>query len=177
MTPAKIVLSFTLLAVVALGSAQLLPWWRDYSEHMMNKEIIDESDEYHFNQWDWRTENVSCKEALTIGVPKTVEIGVRILAARGALVELGVNPPGRFEWTPLYFKEVRLVGSNAFAIETVRGVRQHAIQHYLDLVADGTIDLTGMLTHTFRLAEWRDAFAAIANQGESRAIKVAFDFR
>ncbi|HZQ84079.1 MAG TPA: zinc-binding dehydrogenase, partial [Acidimicrobiales bacterium] len=113
----------------------------------------------------------------TIGVPKTVEIGVRILAARGALVELGVNPPGRFEWTPLYFKEVRLVGSNAFAIETVRGVRQHAIQHYLDMVADGTIDLTGMLTHTFRLAEWRDAFAAIANQGESRAIKVAFDFR
>ena len=113
----------------------------------------------------------------TIGVPKTVEIGVRILAARGALVELGVNPPGRFEWTPLYFKEVRLVGSNAFAIETVRGVRQHAIQHYLDMVADGTIDLTGMLTHTFRLAEWRDAFAAIADQGTSGAIKVAFDFR
>ncbi|MBV9666132.1 MAG: alcohol dehydrogenase catalytic domain-containing protein [Actinobacteria bacterium] len=113
----------------------------------------------------------------TIGVPKTVEIGVRVLAARGALVELGVNPPGRFEWTPLYFKEVRLVGSNAFAIETVRGVRQHAIQHYLDMVADGTIDLSGMLTHTFRLAEWRDAFAAIADQGTSGAIKVAFDFR
>ncbi|MBV8691853.1 MAG: oxidoreductase, partial [Actinobacteria bacterium] len=63
------------------------------------------------------------------------------------------------------------------AIETVRGVRQHAIQHYLDMVADGTIDLSGMLTHTFRLAEWRDAFAAIADQGTSGAIKVAFDFR
>jgi len=113
----------------------------------------------------------------TIGTPQTVEVGVRILKARGQLVELGVNPPGRFEWTPLYFKEVQLLGSNAFAVETVRGVRQHAIQHYLDMAADGTIDLTGMLTHTFRLTEWRDAFAAIADQGTSGAIKVAFDFR
>ena len=113
----------------------------------------------------------------TIGTPQTVEVGVRILKARGQLVELGVNPPDRFEWTPLYFKEIQLIGSNAFAVETVRGVRQHAIQHYLDMAADGTIDLTGMLTHTFRLAEWRDAFAAMADQGTSGAIKVAFDFR
>jgi threonine dehydrogenase-like Zn-dependent dehydrogenase len=34
-----------------------------------------------------------------------------------------------------------------------------------------------MLTHTFRLEHWRDAFLAIANQGESGAVKVAIDFR
>jgi len=34
-----------------------------------------------------------------------------------------------------------------------------------------------MLTHTFRLAQWREAFLAIANQAESGAIKVAFDQR
>jgi threonine dehydrogenase-like Zn-dependent dehydrogenase len=34
-----------------------------------------------------------------------------------------------------------------------------------------------MLTHTFRLSEWRDAFSALATQDESDAIKVAFDFR
>jgi hypothetical protein len=34
-----------------------------------------------------------------------------------------------------------------------------------------------MLTHTFRLAEWRDAFVALATQDRSDAIKVAFDFR
>jgi hypothetical protein len=34
-----------------------------------------------------------------------------------------------------------------------------------------------MLTHTFSLERWRDAFLAIANQGESGAVKVAFDLR
>ena len=34
-----------------------------------------------------------------------------------------------------------------------------------------------MLTHTFRLEQWREAFMALANQQESGAIKVAFDFR
>ena len=34
-----------------------------------------------------------------------------------------------------------------------------------------------MLTHTFRLDEWRDAFTALATQDESGAIKVAIDQR
>ena len=34
-----------------------------------------------------------------------------------------------------------------------------------------------MLTHTFRLDQWRDAFLAIANQEHSGAIKVAIDQR
>jgi threonine dehydrogenase-like Zn-dependent dehydrogenase len=34
-----------------------------------------------------------------------------------------------------------------------------------------------MLTHIFRLEQWREAFSVLANQEESGAIKVAFDFR
>jgi hypothetical protein len=34
-----------------------------------------------------------------------------------------------------------------------------------------------LLTHTFPLDQWRDAFLAIANQGETGAVKVAFDHR
>ena len=77
----------------------------------------------------------------------------------------------------MYFKEISWVGSNAFGVEEVDGVRKHAIDHYLDLVADGRVDLRPALTHTFRLEQWRDAFLAIANQGESGAIKVAIDQR
>jgi threonine dehydrogenase-like Zn-dependent dehydrogenase len=56
-------------------------------------------------------------------------------------------------------------------------VRQHGIDHYLELVSDGRVDLTGMLTHTVALDDWRDAFVALANQDRSGAIKVAFDQR
>lgn len=113
----------------------------------------------------------------TVGKPETFEVGVRVLKARGTLVKSGVHAPGRWEWSPLYFKEISWVGSNAFGIEEVEGVRRHGIEHYLDLVSAGRVDLTGMLTHTFRLAQWREAFATIANQGETGAIKVAFDYR
>lgn len=113
----------------------------------------------------------------TIGTPSTLEMALRILAARGQVVVTGVNAPGRYEWSPLYFKDARIVGSNAFGVEEVDGVRQHAIAHYLDMVRDGRVDIGAMLTHTFRLDEWRDAFTTIAKQHETGAIKVAFDFR
>jgi threonine dehydrogenase-like Zn-dependent dehydrogenase len=113
----------------------------------------------------------------TIGGPETLEIGVRVLKSRGTLVQTGVNNPGRWEWTPLYFKEIMLAGSNAFGIEEIDGVRKHAIAHYLELVASGRVDLSAMLTQTFRLDAWHDAFIALANQEESGAIKVAFDMR
>ncbi len=111
----------------------------------------------------------------TVGKPETFEVEVRVLKARGTLVKSGVHAPGRWEWSPLYFKEISWVGSNAFGIEEVEGHRQHAIQHYLDLVQDGRIDLTGMLTHTYGLSAWQDAFYAIADQQHSGAIKVAID--
>ncbi|WP_055401821.1 MULTISPECIES: zinc-binding dehydrogenase [unclassified Mycobacterium] len=113
----------------------------------------------------------------TIGKPETFEVGVRVLRSRGTLVKAGVHAPGRWEWSPLYFKEIALVGSNAFGVEEVEGRRKHAIAHYLDLAAGGRIDLRPMLTHTFRLDQWRDAFLAIANQADSGAVKVAFDLR
>jgi threonine dehydrogenase-like Zn-dependent dehydrogenase len=111
----------------------------------------------------------------TVGKPETFTIEVRVLKARGTLVKSGVHAPGRWEWSPLYFKEINWVGSNAFGVEEVEGVRKHGIEHYLDLVADGRVDLTGLLTHTFPLTEWRDAFATIADQEHTGAIKVAID--
>jgi threonine dehydrogenase-like Zn-dependent dehydrogenase len=111
----------------------------------------------------------------TIGKPQTFEVEVRVLKARGTLVKSGVHAAGRWEWSPLYFKEISWVGSNAFGIEEVDGVRKHGIEHYVDLVIDGRIDLTGMLTHTFGLSQWQEAFFTIADQEHTGAIKVAID--
>jgi len=113
----------------------------------------------------------------TISKKETLEAAVSLLKARGTLVKAGVHGPERWEWTPLYFKEISWVGSNAFGFEEVDGVRQHGIQHYLDLASSGRVDIADMLTHTFRLEDWRDAFTALATQDESGAIKIAFDQR
>jgi threonine dehydrogenase-like Zn-dependent dehydrogenase len=108
----------------------------------------------------------------TVSKKASLEVSVRVLKERGTLVKAGVHGPTSWEWTPLYFKEIGWVGSNAFGIEEVDGVRKHGIQHYLDLVADGVIDLSPMLTHQFALDDWRDAFEVLATQQDSGAIKV-----
>lgn len=113
----------------------------------------------------------------TVGAPITTEVAMRVLKEQGTLVQLGVSAPGRFEWTPWYFKELRLVGSNAFGDETFEGRRRHAFEHFFALLRDGRIHLDGMLTHRFALDDWRDAFTTIARQGDTGAVKVAFDFR
>ncbi len=113
----------------------------------------------------------------TVGAPETLEVGVRLAASRGTIVVTGVEPPARFEWTPLYFKEIAIIGSNAFGVEEIDGERRHAMEIYLDLVRRGAIDATAILTHRFPLDRWTDAFLACGDQRTSGAVKVLFEYR
>jgi threonine dehydrogenase-like Zn-dependent dehydrogenase len=85
-----------------------------------------------------------------------------------------VEPPKRFEWTPLYFKELRVVGSNGFGVEDVRGVAKHAMLHYFDFVVAG-FDLTPVITHRFPLERWDEAVLALKDPGRTGAVKVLLE--
>lgn len=107
--------------------------------------------------------------------PQTIEIGVRIVRPRGILSIVGVEAPKRFEWTPIYFKELRVVGSNAFGVEEFRGVRKHAMEHYVDLCAAGEVDLSFLVTHRYPLDDWRTAFRTAIDK-TTGCVKVAITF-
>jgi len=107
--------------------------------------------------------------------PETLEVGIRVVRPRGILSIVGVEAPRRFEWTPIYFKELRVVGSNAFGVERFRGVEKHAIEHYLDLCASGEVDLSSLVTHRYPLEQWRSAFATAIHK-TTGCVKVAFAF-
>ena len=110
----------------------------------------------------------------TIGSVQTVETSLRLVATGGTVVISGVEPPSRFEWTPLYFKEVRVVGSNGFGIEEVGGVAKHAMEHYFDFVAAG-LDLTPVITHRFPLHRWHEAVLTAKNARNTGAVKVLLE--
>jgi threonine dehydrogenase-like Zn-dependent dehydrogenase len=112
----------------------------------------------------------------TVGLPETVEVGIRIATSRASIVVTGVEAPRRFEWTPLYFKEIAVIGSNAFGVEEFEGRQRHAMEIYLDLVRSGRIDVTPILTHRYTLDEYREAFLACGDQGTSGAVKVVFSY-
>jgi len=112
----------------------------------------------------------------SVGLPETLEVAVRVTRSRGCIAVTGVETPRRFEWTPLYFKEISLKGSNAFGMETWDGRRQHAMQWYFEMIREQGYDATAILTHRFRLDDYARAFLACHDQGASGAVKVLFEF-
>ena len=112
----------------------------------------------------------------TIASGETFEVGQRILCTQGKLVFLGVSIPKRFENSLHYFKELEVIGSNAFGIEIFRNKSLHAFQHYLDFLSEGLIDPKLLITHKFPLNAYKDAFTTLANKAESHAVKVLFEF-
>jgi threonine dehydrogenase-like Zn-dependent dehydrogenase len=112
----------------------------------------------------------------SVGTAESMEVGLRICDYRAKIVITGVATPKRFEWTPLYFKEVSIVGSNAFGYEDFHGQRKHAIEIYFDLIKERGLDVTPLLTHRFSLDRYADAFLACWDQGKSGAVKVLFEY-
>jgi len=122
----------------------------------------------------------------TVASRETLETGVRIVKARtrdgdgrplaGAIVVTGVAKPARFEWTPWYFKDLRIIGSNAFAVEEFEGRREHSYYHYFRFLTEGRVDPSLMVTHQFPLADYKDALAVAHEQKKARAVKVVFAF-
>ncbi len=110
-----------------------------------------------------------------VGSAETLESAVRLVGARGTVVIVGVEAPKRFEWTPIFFKELRVIGSSAACVEDFRGRRVHTIEAYLELIAEG-LDVTSIITHRFPLERWREAFAALLDRRVSGAVKVLFEF-
>jgi threonine dehydrogenase-like Zn-dependent dehydrogenase len=112
----------------------------------------------------------------SVGSAGTLAAGLRVARPLSRIVITGVSKPKRFEWTPQYFKEIELVGSNAFGVEEFEGERKHAFEHFLDLLAAGRLDLPRVVTHRFALEDYREALLLAHQKGRNRAVKAVFAF-
>ncbi len=111
----------------------------------------------------------------TVGSPASVEAAFRFVSSRGKIVVTGVEAPTRFEWTPCYFKELELIGCNAFALENFEGRRLHAMEIYMELVKRG-LDLSSLVTHRHKLEDWQQAFVGMFDKTATGVVKATFAF-
>jgi threonine dehydrogenase-like Zn-dependent dehydrogenase len=117
----------------------------------------------------------------TVASRETLETEIRFVKSRknsysGTIIVTGVSSPKKFEWTPWYFKEIRIIGSNAFAIEEYKGYRGHAYEHYFKFLEEKTINPVEMVTHEFPLSSYKKAFLTARNQEKHKSVKVIFSF-
>ena len=111
----------------------------------------------------------------TVSSAETLGVGLRVTRSSGSMVIIGVEPAKTFEWTPLYFKEISIIGSNGFGIEEFEGQRKHAMAWYFDFIQNRGLDVTPIITHHFAMRNYRDAFMTCYDQGKSGAVKVLFN--
>ena len=112
-----------------------------------------------------------------VGSEDSIDDALRFTAPGGTMVLVGLAAiPHRIDWTPIWLKELTVKGSFACSTEQYQGQPIRTYQLALDLLRQGKVDLSPLLTHRFPLAEYRKAFAVLFHKGKHRAVKVAFSF-
>jgi 2-desacetyl-2-hydroxyethyl bacteriochlorophyllide A dehydrogenase len=111
----------------------------------------------------------------SVGSDKTVKDALRWTRGGGTVVLVGANfAPEHLDYSPIIFQEVRLIGSNSHGMEEdFRGKRAGTFETVLALHKEGKIDLSGFVTHTFPVDDYREAIGVFFNKKNDKSIKVA----
>ncbi len=113
-----------------------------------------------------------------IGGARGVEDALRFTTQGGAIVLLGNASTLRgIDWTPLWLKELNVAGTLAYGAHAGHGgASTNAFNEAATLIGERRVELAGLVTHEFTLAEHRKALATARERGGSGSVKVAFRF-
>jgi threonine dehydrogenase-like Zn-dependent dehydrogenase len=103
-----------------------------------------------------------------VGTPAAVTEALRFADGRATVLVLGAAGVSTVDLTPVWFKELAVVGSFCHAADP----GGHSIDRALDLLAAGALPPDDIITHTFPLDAYRDAINVALDRRSSGAIKV-----
>lgn len=111
-----------------------------------------------------------------VGYPGTINDALRAVANRGTVLLLGAAATAEYDLTPVWWKEVSLVGAVRHSTDpdTPGGVSRPSIDRALEILARGSLPHDVLITHEFALADYRDAIRTALDRAGSRSIKVVF---
>ena len=109
-----------------------------------------------------------------VGSRSSVDQALRHGSARGRIVMLGcAGQMRKLDLTFLWAKELRVEGYVGYGSETWDGRTRHTFDLTLERMAHDPRGLGDMVTHVFKLAQYRDALRAAYDHRRSKAVKVA----
>ena len=106
------------------------------------------------------------------GSKSALDMALRTTKAGGRVVVSGIPAPGA-DLTPLWFRELELVGAYTSAMEDVDGGRRHSFALALELASSLPM-LDQLVGATYPLGRWRDAIDHAMSAGRLGTFKVAF---
>ena len=99
------------------------------------------------------------------GNERALRDGLEVMRPRGIVVQLGLGGDVSLPQNLVVTKELSICGSFRFHAEFAEAVR---------LINDGRVNLAPLVTHSFPMAQAREAFELAGDR--SRAMKVQIDF-
>lgn len=112
-----------------------------------------------------------------VGSRGSISESLRWARPRGQVVLVGTGHGRGVDMTPMWFQELQVIGAYGRQVERHGGRRVDTYALVHEMIASGAIATDGLLTHTFRLDEYRRAYGVAMNKAPHEAVKVAFDFR
>ncbi len=109
-----------------------------------------------------------------VGSGQSLTDAMKYAKSRGTVVEVGTSQIGLVDTAPLWLDELTLIGANGRAFEQYEGRTMHTYEIVFEWLRRRRIDLTGLLTHRFRVDQYKEAFRTLADRGGTGVIKAAF---
>jgi threonine dehydrogenase-like Zn-dependent dehydrogenase len=113
-----------------------------------------------------------------VGGNASLQEGLLALRSRGTYVLLGTAASlGPVDFSSLWFRELRLTGSAMYAHSVFRGETVRTYEKAVELLARGDYPTRGLVSHRFRLDDYRQAFEAAFDKRRHQSLKVILDLR
>jgi threonine dehydrogenase-like Zn-dependent dehydrogenase len=109
-----------------------------------------------------------------VGSGRSMGDSFKLTRARGTTVLMGTSHIALVDTTPMWSKELTVLGGSGRQIERFDGREMHTYELVFELIAAGKLDPAGLLTHTFALRDYKAALAALTSRGRKPVIKAAF---
>lgn len=113
------------------------------------------------------------------GNAASLDAALRVTTPRGHLALIGtVAQVSGLDLTLAWARELRIIGNYVYGREASVPGQPHTFTHLLGLLtADGAPQVDGLVTHRFRLEDWRAALRTAMGRGAKGSVKVVFDLR
>lgn len=112
-----------------------------------------------------------------VGSDEAVDDALRLVRPGGKVLLIGLSAvTKRVDWSFVWLKELNVMGTLCSSSEDYAGERKRCYAIILDWMAEGRLDLTPLLTHRFRLEDYKRALAMSFHKSRHRMVKAAFEF-
>ncbi len=111
-----------------------------------------------------------------VGSSRSLDDALRLTRSGGSVILIGLASVVKgVDWTPIWLKELHVVGSVYYAVEEWQGRQARTMDIVLDWMTNRKLDLAPLVSHRFPLSGYRNALKTAMGKAESKAFKVAFE--